>query len=214
MSGTQLLQYTEQMRETYDYAFMYTCLAVGKTSESVRELVKEYFSKLGYCLIEVSNDGVEVVAEATPRKVPRSERDYNEVVSRGLLYIATRQVLLDKGYGDEELNITSQWVGLKRPINYYGILLGDHAVIGFYARGLDKAKRLLSFLRSNEGLVESLAKNGYRMYLESYMVVAGVRGYMRHFDEPLNLDVVKSLIDKLKLESKPKQTSKQGSGIK
>lgn len=36
---------------------------------------------------------------------------------------------------------------------------------------------------------------GYRIFLESYPAVKGVRGYVRPFDESLSIDVVERTID-------------------
>lgn len=119
-----------------------------------------------------------------------------------MLYTATRQALLDMDYKIEEIKITSQWIGLDYPLNYYGAIIGDYAVVGFYALGLDSVKHLLSFLASNEKLLKSLAMKEYRMYLESYLVQKVVVGYMRFFDELVNFDVLKMLVDKLESEGK------------
>jgi hypothetical protein len=80
-------------------------------------------------------------------------------------------------------------------LNYCAFTCGDYAVSGAYALSLENVERLLKFLASEEPLVNSLEATGYRIFLESYPAVKGVRGYVRPFDESLSIDVVERTID-------------------
>lgn len=212
-SGTELFRYVDQMRGIYEYAFAYIYLALQKIHKNVRELVKKYLSDIGYGLIEIGEDDVNVIVPASPKKPYRSRRDYNEVASRGLLYISARRALMDEGFDVKSMNISSLWMGLKSPINYCAFLYGNYAAFGVYALGLENVRKLLRFLMGRKNLVQSLGERGYRVYLESYLAVRGVRGYIHHFDEPVSLDVVKTLDDKIKQRVKPMPVPRWGSGL-
>jgi hypothetical protein len=192
-SGTDLFHYIEQIRETYEYAFTHIYLAVRDARKI--EVARRYLEEVGYGLLRISEDGVEVDVEARPKKVYKSERDYCEVASEGMLRMAAIKALTNAGFGAEDVVVYSWGVGLKWPLNYCAFTRGDYAVFGVYALGLENVERLLKFLVSEKPLVNSLGATGYRVFLESYPVVKGVRGYVRPFDEPLSIDVVERAID-------------------
>jgi hypothetical protein len=193
VSGTDLFHYIEQIRETYEYAFTHIYLAVRDVRRM--EVARRYLEEVGYGLLRVTGDDVEVEVEAKPKKVYKSERDYCEVASKGLLRMAAIKALTNAGFRAEDVEVYSWGVGLKWPLNYCAFTRGDYAVFGVYALGMENVERLLKFLASEKPLVNSLGATGYRIFLESYPAVKGVRGYVRPFDEPLSINVVERTID-------------------
>ena len=112
LSCTELLYFIDQIRKTYEYAFTYIYLAIGKIQNNIEELVKRYLLDVGYGLIRICDKDIDIIIEATPKKPYRSRRDYAEVASRGMLYISTRRALLDLGFSLDDIKVTSQWMGL------------------------------------------------------------------------------------------------------
>jgi hypothetical protein len=100
-----------------------------------------------------------VSIDAKPKKIPKSEYDYCEVASKGLLYLATTKVLEGKGFKREHLKITSTWIGVNADISYCGFTRGSYTVFGIYALSLNSVKKLLKFLLNKESLVKDLGKN-------------------------------------------------------
>lgn len=190
-SGRELYQYIAQVRETYEPALIYIYLAAYEVRKE--ELVKDYLSEVGYGLLKVGEDDVEVAARARPKRAYGSEHCYSEVASRGTLVMATVRALTSRGFRREDLNISLTWVGPRLPITYCSFLRHSYAVLGVYALGLESVGRLLDFLMDREPLLRSLEESGYRIFLESYRAVKKVVDYVRPFDEPLSIDVVKEL---------------------
>lgn len=213
-SGTEFLEYVNQMRETYEHAFTHIYLAVGEIRSKVKEFVKGFLKDVGYGLIKVDEDSINVVVEAMPKKIYRSWRDYNEVASRGTLYISTRQALMDEGFDEENMRFSEVWMGLKSKINYEAFLYHNYAAFGVCAIPLDKVKKLLSFLNDREELLQSLRKSRYRIFLESYLRRGRVViGYIRHLDEPVSVNTVKMINDRIKQGVKPMPFPGWGSRI-
>ena len=212
-SGTELFHYINQIRETYEHAFTYIYLAIDRIKNNVRKLVEYYLSDIGYGFIKVSEGDVDVVVKASPKKAYRSEHDHNVVASRGMLYISARQALMDEGFVEENIRKSSVWIGLDLPINYCAFLYGNYAIFGVYARSLKRVEQLLEFLESREDLLQSLRERGYRIYLESYLAVRGVRGVVHHLDEPISADVVKRLYSMVKRGIKPMPIPRWGAGL-
>jgi len=209
-SGTELYYYINQLRETYEYAFPIIYLATNKLENGERKrkgkeskrrnIIRDYLNEIGYGLIEVDRDGINISLPANPKKTPKSEYDYCEVASKGLLYLATDKVLKERGFKREHLNTTSTWIGVDAFISYCGFRRGSYAVFGVYALGLDNVKQLLGFLLDKESLIRDLAKAGYRIYMESYPAMGGVKGYVRHLDEALSMSTLKTIHDIVKRE--------------
>jgi len=195
-SGTELFRYVDQIREIYEHAFTHIYLAVHDIRADVEGLVKTYLADLGYGLIKI-RESVDVVVKAEPKKTYRSEHDYNEVTSRGLLYIAAKKALMEEGFDENHINVSPLWVGLKHPINYCAFLRGNYAAFGVYALGLQNVKYLIQFLKGRESLLQSLEERGFRVYLESYITVKGIRGYARHLEEPINADTTRTISNAL-----------------
>jgi hypothetical protein len=211
VSGTDLLYCIDQIRGTYEHAFTHIYLAVHEAGE--KGLIENYLEEVGYGLLRISGNDVEVDVEARPRKVYRSERDYCEVSSRGLLMMATIKALIDEGFKMEDMNVSSLWVGLKWPINYCAFLRGNHTAFGVYALNLKNVKRLLEFLVSRKTLLQELENAEYRIWMESYPAVKGVRGYVQHFDEQLSVNVVEKIIDAVNRGVRPTSLKKWGFGL-
>jgi hypothetical protein len=210
-SGTELYYYINQIRETYEYAFPIIYLATnklkldnneGEKKEKVSErsdIIKGYLGEIGYGLIEVDREDISISLPANPKKTPKSEYDYFEVASKGLLYLATAKVLEERGFKREQLKATSVCIGVNANISYCGFTRGSYAVFGVYALGSSSAKQLLEFLLDRESLVNELGKTGYRVYMESYLAMGGVRGYVRHLDETLStstLEIIRKVMEK------------------
>jgi hypothetical protein len=210
-SGTELYYYINQLRETYEHAFPIIYLATnkfkldnneGKKKEKKSErsnIIKGYLGEIGYGLIEVDRDDIKISLPANPKKTPKSEYDYCEVASKGLLYLATAKVLEGKGFKRGHLKVTSVWIGVDANISYCGFTRGSYAVFGVYALGSSSVKQLLEFLLDRESLVKDLGKTGYRVYIESYLAMGGVKGYVRHLDETLStstLEIIRKVMEK------------------
>jgi hypothetical protein len=150
-SGTELYYYISQLRETYEYAFPIIYLATNKLENGERKrkgkeskrrnIIRDYLNEMGYGLIEVDRDDISVSLPANPKKTPKSEYDYCEVASKGLLYLATAKVLKERGFKREHLSTTSTWIGVDAFISYCGFRRGSYAVFGVYALGLDNVKQ-------------------------------------------------------------------------
>ena len=200
-SGTELYYYINQIRETYEYAFPIIYIATKKLADDKRKTIHSYLNEIGYGLIEITQEGIEVL-KAEPKKTPKSEYDYCEVVSKGLLYLATARLLEKRGFKREHLRVSSIWIGTNTDISLCGFIRGNYAVFGVYALGLNNVKQLLDFLLSKESLLEKLSKSRYKIYVESYLAVGGVKGYIRHTDELLSVNIVKAIYDTMKQENK------------
>jgi hypothetical protein len=201
-SGTELYYYIDQLRETYEYAFPIIYLATNKLESNKREIICDYLSEIGYGLIEATRDDIEVSIDAKPKKTPKSEYDYCEVASKGLLYLATAKVLERRGFKREHLKVTSVWIGVNANISYCGFTRGSYAVFGVYALGSSSVKQLLGFLLDKESLVKDLGKTGYRVYVESYLAIGGVKGYVRHLEETLSMSTVEAIHNIMKKKDK------------
>ena len=212
-SGTELFNYISQMKETYEHAFVYIYLAVGQIRDRVERIAEDYLSQMGYGLIKIGKKSIDIVVKASPKKVYRSKRDYDEIFSRGTLYVAARRILMEEGFDERYIEASSQWLGFKWPINYCAWLYGDYACFGIYSLGLKSIKRVLEFLDDREHIVQNLGEMGYRIYLESYIAVGGVRGYITHLDEPIDTDIVKTINDKIKQGIRPMPVRRWGSGL-
>jgi len=208
-SGTELYYYINQIRETYEYAFPIIYLATKKLADDKRKTMHSYLNEIGYGLIEITQEDIEIL-KAKPKKTPKSEYDYCEVVSKGLLYLATAEILEEKGFRDV-MKVTSTWIGTNTSISFCSFTRGNYAVFGVYARGLDNVKKLLDFLLSKESLVEKLSKIGYKVYIESCLVMRGILGYVRHIDESLSMDTVKAISNII--EKRRKLTLAKGWGL-
>jgi hypothetical protein len=198
-SGTDLYKCINQLRETYEYAFPIIYLATNKLVNDRKKIISGYLGEMGYGLIEINQDGIEVSIDAKPKKIPKSEYDYCEVTSKGLLYLATAKVLEGRGIKREHLKATSVWIGVNANISYCGFRRGSYAVFGVYALGSSSVKQLLEFLLDREALVKDLGKTGYRVYIESYLAMGGVKGYVRHLDETLStstLEIIRKVMEK------------------
>jgi hypothetical protein len=224
-SGTELYYYINQLRETYEYAFPIIYLATnkfklddneGKKREKKSErsnIIKGYLGEIGYGLIEVDRDDIKISLPANPKKTPKSEYDYCEVASKGLLYLATAKVLEGRGFKREHLKVTSVWIGVDANISYSGFTRGSYAVFGVYALGLSSVKQLLEFLLDRESLVKDLGKTGYRVYMESYLAMGGVKGYVRHIDETLSMSTVEAIHKIMKKKDKLSLIKGWGMGL-
>jgi hypothetical protein len=224
-SGTELYYYINQLRETYEYAFPIIYLATnkfkldnneGKKREKKSErsnIIKGYLGEIGYGLIEVDRDDIKISLPANPKKTPKSEYDYCEVASKGLLYLATAKVLEGRGFKREHLKVTSVWIGVNANISYCGFTRGSYAVFGVYALGSSSVKQLLEFLLDRESLVKDLGKTGYRVYMESYLAMGGVKGYVRHIDETLSMSTVEAIHKIMKKKDKLSLIKGWGMGL-
>lgn len=192
-SGTDLFYHITQIRESYEYAFTHIYLAASEVRKE--EIIKKYLEEVGYGLLKITGNDVEVKVEARPKKIYRSEHDYCEVASKGLLMMVTKQVLMNAGFRVEDLKVSSLWTGLKPPLSYCAFLRGNYAVFGVYALKLENVKELLKFLMNEKSLLENLGGIGYRIYLEFYPAVRKVIGYIHLFDEPLSVETVKRIND-------------------
>jgi len=108
-------------------------------------------------------------------------------------------VLEERGFKREHLKATSVWIGVGANISYCGFRRGSYAVFGVYALGSSSVKQLLEFLLDRESLVKDLGKTGYRVYIESYLAMGGVKGYVRHLDETLStstLEIIRKVMEK------------------
>jgi hypothetical protein len=171
-----------------------------KEKESERSnIIKGYLGEIGYGLIEVDRDDINISLPANPKKIPKSEYDYCEVTSKGLLYLATAKVLEGRGFKREHLRVTSLWIGVDAGISYCGFTRGSYTVFGVYALGSSSVKQLLKFLLDKESLAKDLGKTRYRVYVESYLAMGGVKGYVRHLDETLStstLEIIRKVMEK------------------
>jgi hypothetical protein len=211
VSGTELYYHINQLRETYEYAFPIIYLATNKLENDERKkIISGYLDEIGYGLIEVDRDDINVSLPANPKKTPKSEYDYCEVTSKGLLYLATAKVLEGMGFKREHLRVTSLWIGVDAGISYCGFTRSSYTVFGVYALGSDNVKRLLKFLLSKEPLVEKL-KTEYKIYMESYLAIGGVKGYVHHLDESLSMSTLKTIYNIV--EKKDKSVLSEGWGI-
>jgi hypothetical protein len=210
-SGTELYYYIDQLRETYEYAFPIIYLATNELESNKKKIISDYLSEIGYGLIEITRDGIEVSIDAKPKKIPKSEYDYCKVASKGLLYLATAKVLEGRGFKREHLRVTSLWIGVDAGISYCGFTRGSYTVFGVYALGSSSVKQLLKFLLDKESLAKDLGKTRYRVYVESYLAMGGVKGYVRHLDETLSTSTLE-IIRKV-MEKKDKLSLAKGWGI-
>jgi len=119
-----------------------------------------------------------------------------------LLYLATAKVLKERGFKREHLKVSSLWIGIDANISYCGFRRGSYAVFGVYALGSSSVKQLLEFLLNEESLIRDLAKAGYRVYMESYLAMGGVKGYVRHLDETLSMSTVETIHNIVKRRDK------------
>jgi len=224
VSGTELYYHINQIRETYEYAFPIIYLATnkfkldnneGKKKEKGCErsnIIKGYLGEIGYGLIEVDRDDINISLPANPKKTPKSEYDYCEVTSKGLLYLATAKVLEGRGFKREHLRVTSLWIGVDAGISYCGFTRGSYTVFGVYALGSNNVKRLSKFLLSKEPLVEKL-KTEYKIYMESYLAIGGVKGYVHHLDESLSMSTLKTIHNIVEKKDKPVLSEGWGIGL-
>ena len=196
-SGTDLFYHISQVRETYEYAFTYIYLATSEIKES-KDAIKNYLSELGYGLIIVNGEECNVEFEAKPKKIHRSEHDYTYIVSLGMLFTAMNEALKAEGYSGKEINLASSWIGLKRYINYCAFIKGNHAVFCIYALGERHVRELLNFISERKDLLNKLVEKRYHVYLESYLVAGGIRGYMHHLDEEVNQEIIEEIKTKVK----------------
>jgi len=190
ISGLDVLgTINEKMIGIYDHAFTHVYIAVPGVRERVEDLVRTYLSELGYGLLKVEGDRIDVIEEAKPKKPPGE--DYYRVTSQGLLYLAVRRVLEDNGLNVN--HITSEWIGYEKPINYCGWLSKNHAVFGVYARNLEATEKLLDAVDT-----ASLADAGYRTHIEVRFVVVGKTiGNLHLCDEPLDRRIAKDNVLRL-----------------
>jgi hypothetical protein len=219
-SGTELYYYIGQLRETYEYAFPIIYLATNKLEDGGRKeskrrnIIRDYLNEIGYGLIEVDRDDISISLPANPKKTPKSEYDYCEVASKGLLYLATAKVLKERGFERAHLKVSSLWIGIDANISYCGFTRGSYAVFGVYAWGSSSVKQLLEFLLDKEYIVEDLAKAGYRVYVESYLTAMGrVIGYVRHLDETLSMSTVEAIHKIMKKKNKLSMIKGWGIGL-
>jgi hypothetical protein len=213
VSGTELYYHINQLRETYEYAFPIIYLATNKLENDERKkIISGYLGEIGYGLIEADRDDINISLPANPKKIPKSEYDYCEVTSKGLLYLATAKVLEGRGFKREHLRVTSLWIGVDAGISYCGFTRGSYTVFGVYALGSDNVKRLLKFLLSKEPLVEKL-KTEYKIYMESYLAIGGVKGYVRHLDESLSMSTLKTIYNIVEKKDKPVLSEGWGIGL-
>ena len=201
-SGTDLYSYINQLRETYEHAFTIIYLATNKLVNDKKKIISGYLGEMGYGLIEITRDGIEVSIDAKPKKTPKSEYDYCQVVSKGLLYLATANVLERGGFKREHLKVSSVWIGVGANISYCGFTRGSYTVFGVYALSSDYVRQLLKFLLDKKTLVEKLSEAGYRVYMESYPAMGGVKGYARHIDETLSMNTVEAIYNVIKKNEK------------
>ena len=226
-SGTELYYYINQLRETYEYAFPIIYLTTNKLENGERKrkgkeskrrnIIRDYLNEIGYGLIEVDRDGISISLPVNPKKTPKSEYDYCEVASKGLLYLATakvlKEVLKERGF-ERALKVSSLWIGIDANISYCGFTRGSYAVFGVYAWGSSSVKQLLEFMLNKESLVEDLAKAGYRVYVESYLTAMGrVIGYVRHLDETLSMSTVEAIHKIMKKKNKLSMIKGWGMGL-
>jgi hypothetical protein len=211
-SGTELYYYIDQLRKTYEYAFPIIYLATNKL-ESNKKIICDYLSEIGYGLIEITRDGIEVSIDAKPKKTPKSEYDYCEVASKGLLYLATAKVLEGRGFKREHLKVSSLWIGVDANISYCGFTRGSYNVFGVYALGSDYVRQLLKFLLDKDTLVVKLSEAGYRIYMESYPAMRGVKGYVRHLDESLSTSALKAIYDIVERRNRLTPIKRWGVGL-
>jgi hypothetical protein len=221
-SGTELYYYISQLRETYEYAFPIIYLATNKLEDGGRKkeeeskrrnIIRDYLNEIGYGLIEVDRDDISISLPANPKKTPKSEYDYCEVASKGLLYLATAKVLKERRF-ERALKVSSLWIGIDANISYCGFTRGSYAVFGVYAWGSSSVKQLLEFILNEESLIRNLAKAGYRVYVESYLTAMGrVIGYVRHLDETLSMSTVEAIHKIMKKKNKLSMIRGWGMGL-
>jgi len=120
-------------------------------------------------------------------------------------------VLEGRGFKREHLRVTSLWIGVDAGISYCGFTRGSYTVFGVYALGSSSVKQLLKFLLDKESLAKDLGKTRYRVYVESYLAMGGVKGYVRHLDETLSTSTLE-IIRKV-MEKKDKLSLAKGWGI-
>jgi len=186
-----------------------------------RNIIRDYLNEMGYGLIEIDRDDISISLPANPKKTPKSEYDYCEVASKGLLYLATAKVLkevlkemLKERRFERALKVSSLWIGIDANISYCGFTRGSYAVFGVYAWGSSSVKQLLEFILNKESLVEDLAKAGYRVYVESYLTAMGrVIGYVRHLDETLSMSTVEAIHKIMKKKNKLSMIKGWGMGL-
>ena len=190
ISGVDILgTINEKMRGIYDYAFTHVYIAVPSVRRRKEDLVRMHLSELGYGLLMIEDDKIKVVEEAKPKKPPGE--DYYRVASQGVLYLAVRRALGDIGLKVD--HISSEWIGVEKPINYYGWLFKNYAVFGVYARDLRAAEKLLDTVD-----VARLTDAGYRTHIEVRFVAVGrTIGNLHLCDEPLNERIAKDNVLKM-----------------
>ncbi|RLE87138.1 MAG: hypothetical protein DRJ67_05535 [Thermoprotei archaeon] len=178
-SGNELSHIvSKKVKGVYDDAFTHVYLAVPGIRRGLEDLVRRYLRELGYGLILVGEDEVSILERARPKRAPGDA--YFEVASRGVLYLAVKRALSELGFKVD--TVTSNWIGLKRPINYYGALHGGRAVFGIYAERLERAKELLRSIDPAQ-----LASKGYRLHVYiQFAVGGGVFSTLHVCDEPLS----------------------------
>jgi hypothetical protein len=78
-SGTELYYYISQLRETYEYAFPIIYLATNKLENGERKkkereskrrnIIRDYLNEIGYGLIEVDRDDINISLPANPKRL-------------------------------------------------------------------------------------------------------------------------------------------------
>jgi len=78
-SGTELYYYINQLREKYEYAFPIIYLATNKLENGERKkkekeskrrnIIRDYLNEIGYGLIEVDRDDINISLPANPKRL-------------------------------------------------------------------------------------------------------------------------------------------------
>lgn len=196
-SATDLYQQIEKIRITYDYAFSHIYIAFPPFKrQKVYDLAKILLSQISYGLLTVEDGIVKMEVEAKTRR-PKDNVDHSEIASRGILYIAFKEVIEKEGFKVD--NISSGWIGFKKPINYCSWIHKDKAAFGIYAQRENNALNLVNYILQNNIDTEKLANNKVNVYLEiKHKAGRPITGYTQILDEPINKEILKEIKRKIK----------------
>jgi len=212
-SVTDLSNHITQIRESYDHAFPYIYLAVASIDSKIETVVKNYLSEMGYGLIKINDDNIDVIIKASPKKSYKSPQDYNMIASIGTLYMTSKYEFLNEGFNINDINISPGWIGLTTKINFFASVFPNYAIFGVYAIGFNRVKKLLGFLNERKEFIQSLRNEDYRIYLDSMKVNRGIKGWMRLIDEQVSINTIKVINSLVSQGIKPMPVPRWGTGF-
>ena len=197
LSAIDLYQQIEKIRNTYDYAFSHIYIAFPPFKrQKVLDLARNFLSQISYGLAIVSDNTLKIEVEAKLRQL-KDTTDYHEIASRGILYIAFKEVIEKEGFKVD--NISSGWIGFKKPINYCSWIHKDKAAFGIYAKNAEHGIKLIDYTLQNNIDIDNLAERKTRIYLEiRHKAGPRIIGYTQILDEPINIDTLKEIQRKIK----------------